>query len=159
MLDVDALTRALRACDLHVESVPTFGDWACVLQIDLVEGLPGTLMIRSAGEDAFEAAFTCSITVDVGDKRAEVEEMLATVDHAALPARLFLFRDELGLAIHGGCREPDIEALALEFVLVARRVCAHVQAPLAAWLEGEAAREETLALLALLAVDSRKGEV
>jgi hypothetical protein len=159
MLDVDALVHALRACDLRVEAVPVFGDWACILQVDLVEGLPGALMIRPAGADALEAAFTCSVTADVGTRRAEVEELLSSVDHAALPARLFLFRDELGLAVHGACREPDLEALALEFVLIARRICTHVLAPVVAYLDGSATRKETNALLELLAVPASKGEI
>ncbi len=159
MLDVDALIRALRACDLRVEAVPVFGDWACILQVDLADGLSGALMIRPAGAEALEAAFTCSVTADVGVHRAEAEELLSRVDHAALPARLFLFRDELGLAVHGACREADLEALALEFVLIARRICAHVLAPLVARLDGAATREETIALLEHLAVAASKGEI
>ena len=159
MLDIDALIRALRASDLPVEPVEPFGGWSRILQVGIADGLAGALMIRESGPDALEAVFTCSVTADVGDRRAEVEELLAGVDQAALPARLFLFRDEMGFAIHGGCREADLEALTLEYVLIARRICAHVLAPLAALIDGEASRAETIAFFDLLASDKLQGEL
>ena len=159
MLDIDALIGALRASDLPVEPVAPFGGWSSILQIGLVDGLAGALMIRESGPEALEAVFTCSVTADVGERRAEVEELMATVDRAALPARLFLFRDEMGFAIHGGCRVADLEALALEYVLNGRRICAYVLAPLAALIDGETSRAETIAAFGFLASDRNQGEI
>ncbi len=158
MPDVDALVRALRAADLRVEALAPFGDWTCLLQVDPVPGLSGTLMIREAGPDALEAAFTCSVTADTGTRTAEIERLLARADRVALPARLFLFRDELGFSVHGGCREADLEALALEFVLIGRRACAFVLAPLAAWLAGEISHDEASALLETATTETQKGD-
>ncbi len=159
MLDVDALIRALRASDLEAEAVTPFGVWSRILQVGLAEDLFGALMIRESGPGALEAVFTCSITVAADDRRAEIEELLSTVDQAALPARLFLFRDELGFSIHGGCREADLEALALEYVLIGRRICAYVLAPLAAFVDGASSRAETLSFFELLASDRLQGEI
>lgn len=159
MPDIEALIRALRASDLPVEPVVPFGGWTRILQVGLAEGLFGALMIRESGAETLEAVFTCSVTASIGDRRAEVEELLAQVDHAALPARVFLFRDEIGFSIHGGCREADLEALALEYVLIGRRICAHVLAPLVALIDGEASREDTLSVFGLLASDQLQGDI
>jgi hypothetical protein len=159
MLEIEALTHALRDAGLPVEVVEPFGGWSRVLQVGLAEGLHGALMIRESGADALEAVFTCSVTADVGERRGEIEELLALVDQAALPARLFLFRDELGFSIHGGCREADLEALTLEYVLIARRICAHVLASLAGLLDGTASRDEVVSYLDLLASDQLQGEI
>ncbi len=151
MLNPSDLADRIRDAGPAVEVVPGFGSWSYGLRIRIVEGLDCTVLVRDADEGFTEAVCTCSVTADVQARTYAVEDVMAGIDGLVVPARLFLYRDEIGFSIWGGCSDAvDLEALCLEYLLMSRRLCLSVLAPLVAFAEGRGTGEDVASAAAAL---------
>lgn len=141
--ETDVLVAELAALGLAPERLPRTVAGAELIRAQLVPGLGCLFRIAEPSEDIFDFSCTVSVTVDMEDRRSDVQRIMMMLDDLIVPCRMHLIGDELALAVHGTWGDAEgLAELGLEAVLMLRRLAVTALAPVLAAAAGEVSTED-----------------
>jgi hypothetical protein len=115
-----------------------------VIRAELVPGLPCLFRLSEPSTVIFDLACVVTVPVRTDERLAEIERITMMLDDLVTPCRIVAADGELGLSVHGSWGDAEgLVELALESVLLLRRLSIAVLAPLVALTEGRSSEEET----------------
>ncbi len=141
--ETDILVAELATLGLEPERLPDDVTGAELVRAQLVPGLGCLFRISEPSEDLIDFGCTVSVTVEAGERRADVQRIMMMLDELIVPCRIHMVGDELALTVHGTWGDAEgLHELGLEAVLMLRGLAVVALAPVLEVASGDISAED-----------------